>query len=213
MVTETEQNMSMENTETENTATGSGPGRRSRTIVAAGLALGLVAGAATSLAVGWPFAAGASTQTDAATQDVQDQGDDGRVEEGRPEGRMREILQSLVDDGTLTQEQVDSIVEVLQSARQDRHAGPMGDRDGGRVRGPIKKVLETAAFLLGLDVSELRDELKSGKTLAEIAEANGKSRQELIDALVAVGIDAATERLNEQIPRIVDGEIGPRHDS
>lgn len=206
-------------TETTNTASGSnGRGRRSRSIMAAGLALGLVAGAGASLAAGWPFAAGASTGTTDATQDIQDHGDDGQDERGRPEGRMQEILQSLVEDGTLTEEQVDAIVEALQSAREDRHAGPMGDRDrrhGPRMGdgGRIEKVLDTAAFFLGLDAQELRDELKSGKTLAEIAEANGKSRQELIDVLVAAGIEMATERLNDQVPRLVDGEIGPRHDS
>lgn len=203
---------------TENIETNTpGKGRRTRSIAAAGLAVGLVAGAGASVAAGWPFAAGASTQTANVTQDAEDHGDDALVEDGGPEGPMQEILQSLVDDGTLTQEQADAIVEALKAAREDMRVGPMGDRDGhrgpGRERGPVKKMLDTAASFLGLDAQELRDELRSGKTLAEIAEANGKSRQELIDALVAAGIDAATERLNEQIPRLVDGEIGPRHDS
>ena len=148
--------------------------------MAAGLTLGLVAGAGAGLAAGWPFAAGASTQSDSVTRDVRDHGDSAMVHEGEP--------------------------------------GPVGNRrphrgPGMERRHHVREILDTAATFLGLDAQELRAEMKSGKTLAEIAEANGSSRQELIDALVAAGIDAATERLNEQIPRLVDREVGPRHNS
>lgn len=216
--------MTTQTTETNAAAGGSnGRGRRSRSIMAAGLALGLVAGAGASLAAGWPFAAGASTQSASVTQDAEDHDDPAMVhdDESRPADIMQEVLQTLVDDGTLTQEQVDAIIEALTRAHDDMEVG--GDRDGHHGPGmggpgterrhPVREVLDTAATFLGLDAKELRAELKSGKTLAEIAEAHGKSRQELIDALVSAGIDAATERLNEQIPRLVDGEVGPRQDS
>lgn len=233
--------MTQQNTET-NTADGDprASGRRPRSIVAAGLALGLVAGAGASLAVGWPFAAGASTQGSTSEVAQEAEGRDGSPshddEVGR-QGVMYEVLQSLVDDGTLTREQLDAIVAALRNAHDMRNDGPKGDQDGRRGRGdadsgrhgpghhgpgrhergigrgPGRELMDTAATFLGLDAQELRSELKSGKTLAEIAEAQGKSRQDLIDALVSAGIDAATERLNERIPRLVDGDIGPRHDS
>lgn len=215
--------MTMETTDTK-TAEG-GSGRRSRTIMAAGLALGLVAGAGASLAAGWPFAAGASTQSAGVTQDAENHDDAAMVhdDESGPADMMQQVLQSLVDDGTLTQEQVDAIIEALTQAHDDMDAGPMGDRGGHHGPGmgglgmerrhPGREMLDTAATFLGLDAKELLAELKSGKTLAEIAEAHGKTRQELIDALVSAGVDAATERLNEQVPRLVDGEIGPRQDS
>lgn len=213
----------MKNTETK-VADGDSTGspRRSRSIVAAGLALGLVAGAGAGLAAGWPFAAGASTQSGASgtTQDAGDHGDAlmAHDEEAAPAEFVRTVLQSLVDDGTLTQGQVEAILGALKEAHDDSTDGPLKDGEGHRGRDakdrrPGRELLAAAAAFLGLDAGELRAELKSDKTLAEIAEARGKSRQELIDALVTAGIDSATERLNEMVPRLVDGEIGPRHDS
>ena len=49
---------------------------------------------------------------------------------------------------------------------------------------PMKRLLEPAAKLLGLSSQELRDELRSGKTLAELASDQGVSRDNLIAAVV-----------------------------
>lgn len=188
-------------------------GRRSRTLLAAGLAVGLVAGTGAGVAAGWPFAAGATTQN-ASTQAPEGV--------GKREAKLREVLQSLVDDGTLSQEQLDAVIGALEAARPDKDGGRKGrdGRDGpGHRKGKAgkfglhKDLRDAAAFVLGLDVEELGAELKSGKTLAEIAEAQGTSRQELIDALVAAAIDRATERATERIPLIVDGELGARKKS
>lgn len=235
IVTEREQEMTTETTETNSPGGGSKiAGRRSRTIMAAGLALGLVTGTGVSLAAGWPFAAGASSRGNGveasgrsnahdAPRDTEapDEEVDVHDDVADPASMLLEILQPLVDDGTLTQEQMDAVIEALSEAHDDMDAGPMGDADGhgspgmrgmghGRAGGAL---LAEAAKFLGLDMRELMAELKSGKTLAEIAEAHGKSRQELVDALVAGGIKVATERLNDQVSRFVDGEIGPRQNS
>lgn len=46
-------------------------------------------------------------------------------------------------------------------------------------------VLDAAASTLGIDTAALKDELKSGKTLGEIADARGVDRQKLLDAMSA----------------------------
>jgi hypothetical protein len=112
----------------------------------------------------------------------------------------------------------------MNEGYEDRHepgvehkfgAGHRGHRHhrgapGMGLRGDLVK---SAAELLGLTVEELREELRGGSTLAEIAQENGTSRQELIDGLTTTAIESMTERINELIPRIVDGEIGPKRNS
>ena len=92
------------------------------------------------------------------------------------ETRLRETLQALVDDGTLTEAQLDSVVEALGAA------GPMGGGGGHGMRGAG---LSTVAEILGLTEDEVRTAIEGGQTLAELADANGSSADELIDALVA----------------------------
>jgi hypothetical protein len=55
--------------------------------------------------------------------------------------------------------------------------------------------LDAAASFLGLTEAELRTQLEEGKSLAEVAEAEGKSVDGLVDALTA----AATERLEQAV--------------
>lgn len=93
-----------------------------------------------------------------------------------------------------------------------------GRGPGGRF-GASEEVLE----LLGLSDEELRTELQDGATLAEVAEAQGVERQELVDTIVAsmeerlaqavedgrLTQDEADERAadaEERAEAIVDGE-------
>lgn len=103
-----------------------------------------------------------------------------------------------------------------------------GDRGGRANRGGFRRVsLETAAKTLGMSVEDLRTQLKDGKTLAEVAEAQGVERQTLVDALTAQAIeridqavtdekltqeqaDEAKATLGEKIEKAVDGELGGR---
>ena len=55
--------------------------------------------------------------------------------------------------------------------------------------------LDTVASTLGLTVEEVRTAISNGQTLAQLAEANGSSGQELIDALVV----AAKAHLDEEV--------------
>jgi len=94
-----------------------------------------------------------------------------------PATHITEALQPLVDDGTLTDSQVAAVVDALQAARPDR--GPKGHR------GPGGPNLDTLAEVLGTDAQSLGEQLRSGQTLADIADANGVDTQSVVDAIVS----------------------------
>ena len=111
---------------------------------------------------------------------------------------VSEALDGLVADGTITQQQADAVDQALDEARPER--GPRGDRGHhgpfGRF-GPAGRGvgLEAAAEAIGIEQDALRDALRDGQTIAEVAEANGVDVQVVIDAMVA----AAQERIDEAI--------------
>jgi hypothetical protein len=175
-------NTESHNTESHNTESPEPPARRNRRSTAIGATAGLLGGGAIGLLVAMPTFTSAATQ-DPATADttevvVQD-GAGSETPDIEPGSRIRESLQDLVDDGTITAEQADAVAEHLASDLQDR-GGPRGRRhlhpgfDG-----------EVIAGLLGVDADTLRTELRSGKTVAEIATEQGVDPQTVIDALVA----------------------------
>jgi hypothetical protein len=74
--------------------------------------------------------------------------------------------------------------------------------------------LEPAAEYLGVEPEVLRSRLAEGESLAEIAEAEGKSVDGLVDALVAAVQDRVEDdreqlakRLRERIEALVEGEL------
>jgi len=71
------------------------------------------------------------------------------------------------------------------TAAPNRGATPHGERHFGR--GPGFRAAEGAvvAKAIGISETELRDQLRSGKTIAEVAKAHGVDVQKVIDALVA----------------------------
>lgn len=162
--------------------------RRIRNWTAAGLALGLIAGTGLSMTAASPFSAAASV--DSEIDDARDIARDGfRDGHGR-----RNALGGNFD-----------------SPRRERDGhGPMA---GIRREGMRTGLVEAASTFLDMSPEDLRAELRDGSTLASIAEEQGKSRDDLIAALLAGMIDSVTEKLNEFLPRLVDGELGPRRTS
>jgi hypothetical protein len=85
-------------------------------------------------------------------------------------------------------------------------------------------VLDVAAEVLGVDVTTLRDELRAGSTLAELAAVHDVEVDTLVDALVAdargrldqavadgrIGTDEAEARATEIEERITDLVNGER---
>ena len=119
----------------------------------------------------------AGAQDDVETPDA--------VEEtARPEAgeRIADALQGLVDDGTITQAQLDAVVETLADALPERgHVrGPRGFSGGADL-----------AEILGIDQADLREAIAGGQSLADVAAEQGVDTQDLIDAIV----DAAEERV------------------
>ncbi|HEX4435422.1 MAG TPA: hypothetical protein VH061_01380 [Solirubrobacteraceae bacterium] len=90
------------------------------------------------------------------------------------------------------------------------HGGRAGHRhahDGAR-----HGLLAVASGYLGIPASQIRSEIASGKTLAQIAAATpGKSEEGLVSALVAAGkqrLQSASTKLNERIQALVQGKPG-----
>jgi hypothetical protein len=101
-------------------------------------------------------------------------------DERRPEPRtyLREALQGLVDDGTLTEAQREAVVESLVEA------GPPGGVHHRRRHGP-GPALRAAAEAIGIERDALRRELRAGRTIADVAAAHDVDVQAVIDAIVA----------------------------
>lgn len=150
----------------------------------AGLAAGLLAGTGAGLILQMSGSAGASgvaisavtvpvetTATDTATDTTDD-----ATRAAARSARLQEVLKPLVDDGTITQAQADSVVTALAAA------GPIGGGHGGRGGGASLSVVATT---LGMTEAEVREAVSGGQTLAQLAEAKGSTGQALIDAILA----------------------------
>ena len=111
---------------------------------------------------------------------------------------LKARLQTLVDGGTLTSSQLDAVAAALEAAR------PMGGGHEGRGHGGDRgekrqEMLTTAADAIGITADELKTAIEGGQTIAQIAEANGKSVQSVIDALVAQASADLTQRITDMV--------------
>jgi hypothetical protein len=165
--------------------------RRNRRNSAIGVGAGLLGGGAVGLLMVMPsFSSAASnepTDTTVVVEDTSDTSastDSGTADDTAPDpgARLRQALQPLVDDGTITAAQADAVATQLAESFPGR--GGHGRGHHGPGGGPAFDG-EVLAGLLGIDVATLRTELQSGSTIAEIASAHGVDVQTVIDALVA----------------------------
>lgn len=134
-------------------------------------------------------------------------------------------LDAAVAAGTITKEQAD---ELKQRAKDNGGLPLFGPGRGGFElhHGLVRGVsLDAAATYLGLSQAELRTELESGKTLAEIATAHGKTAAGLklalsdaakssLDAAVTAGkltraqADELLTRLESRLDDLIAGKVG-----
>ena len=137
-------------------------------------------------------------------------------ERPEPGALLREALDPLVTDGTITSDQADAVAAHLAESRPDR-PGRHGPRDR------FAKVSEATTELLGLEPDELFEQLRDGNSLADIAEAQDVDVAVLIQTLVdeaeahitaavdegKLSADEAAERLatlEERVTARVNGE-------
>ena len=196
--------------------------KRSRTIAAifsAGVLGAGILGSAAMAAVPANISSGASAY-DAPASVVLGERDPGRRAEV-----MTRVLQGLVEKGVITKDQAEQIARAFAAAAERK--GEDGER-GDHVKRFLGHAMKTSAEYLGLTGEQLKEQLKSGKSLAKIAATTpGKSRDGLIAALTNAAeaqIKAALEagkitpaqaeeartRLTVAIVKLVDREPGER---
>ena len=146
----------------------------SKGMAATAIAASTLGGVAAGAAFFTPTVAGAQDEVEETTEST---------------SRLSDALQGLVDDGTITDSQRDAVVDTLETAR-DELRGERGDRGprGQRGFGGAGVVAE----ILGLDGTEIREALQGGATIADLAEQQGVSTDDIVDAMVA----QAEERVN-----------------
>jgi AraC-like DNA-binding protein len=107
-----------------------------------------------------------------------------------------EELELRVADGTITQEMADQIRDRIENGDALLPFSGFGPGHHHGHRGDLAGVTsDELATFLGIDTETLRSDRESGQTLAEIAEAAGKSR----DELKAFITDELTTSLNEKV--------------
>lgn len=116
---------------------------------------------------------------------------------------LKQALENRVDAavaaGRLTQAQADALKAEIEAG----NVPLLGFGGGPEVQGHVFG-LDAAATYLGLTQDELRTALESGKSLAQVAQDEGKS----VDGLVAALVAAAKERLDADVAagRLTDAQ-------
>ena len=179
------------------------PENRTRRFAVLGLTAGLIGGGAIGLVATMPSITSASGDT-ASVVALQDDGtEDSATTDIDRSDRIREVLQTLVDDETISADQADAVAAHLaeQVPARDGRRGGKGFPGRGVARDAVVEVI-------GVDAETLRDELRAGNSLADIAEANGVE----VDAVIDVLVDAAAERLETAVAneRLTDDEAADR---
>lgn len=144
---------------------------------------------------------------------------------GRRTEHMTRVLQGLVEKGVITKDQAEQIARAFAAAAERK--GDDGERREHAKRF-LGSVMKTSAEYLGLTGEQMKEQLKSGKSLAKIAATTpGKGRDGLIAALtnaaeaeikaaLAAGkiapaqAEEARTRLTVAIVKLVDREPGER---
>ena len=182
-------------------------------------------------ATGTVAASRALTADDERRAVLDDAADRLGVEPSELEGALRDALKARVDtaveEGRLTEEQGVELKTRIDSGEMQflRGLGKPGPGRFGHFHHFARfPAVRAAADYLGLEEDELRERLRDGDTLAEIAKAEGEAVDGLVDALVAdaekrlddavaagkltrAQADELADRLDERMTDLVNGEL------
>lgn len=121
-------------------------------------------------------------------------------------------LETAATNGRITQERADAIAGKLPETIKafvegTRPSGLRGKAGRGPGRGPH---LEAAARAIGISTEDLRAAVKSGKSIAEVAEDKGVAPQTVIDAVIAerrAQVQSRLDKLPERVKAMVARKI------
>jgi hypothetical protein len=159
----------------------------------------IVVGAATLLAATGAGAAVAASQDSSPSSESKAVIDDAAKQLGIPSSKLSDALKQALSDrvdaavaaGRMTKAEGDALKARIQSNDFPLFGGP--HRGFGHF-GFIGR-LEAAAGYIGITEAQLRTELESGKSLAQVAQAHGKT----VDGLIAALVAAAKEKLDKAV--------------
>lgn len=202
----------------------------------------ILAAALSAVAGGSAVAIGATVNGEAKKAEAEVLGDAAKqlgVQSGDLRRALADALNSQLDKavkaGALTQAQADAIKRrraesgTILPGRALGAPGPRGGRGhrlGAGGRGHRGASIEAAAKALGLTRAQLHEQLRAGKTIAELAKSGGKDLADVkaamktaivdrLDAdvkagrLTAARRDKIVEGLDARIDSKVDGKMGP----
>lgn len=130
----------------------------------------------------------------------------------------KDRVERAASDGRITREQADELIERIESGERVGH-GFRGGHGGGPGRGFGGGATAGVAEALGLEADAVREAFRDGQSLSEYAESQGKTRDEVIDAIKKSITERAEENgmeppdaeaLNELAERLADREGGKR---
>ncbi len=115
-----------------------------------------------------------------------------RVEKPKPPlPKLEEILEKLVVEGKLSATQREAILAAVKQFTDKAE----DQRPAFHWKGHLEGYLKTAATFLGKDEKDVLAALREGKSLAELAAAQGKTREDLIAAISAPANAKVSEAL------------------
>src|SRR5829696_8196391 len=152
------------------------------------------------------------------------------VEPAKLSAALENAIEADVADGRMTKERGEAMKARIEAGDYPLldAASRFGEFEPGRLHRHVElRGLDAAASYLGVTEEQLRTEIASGKSLAEVAKAKGKPVDGLVDALVADAktkiaaavtagrlsqgeADRLTASLEEHVTELVNSNIAPR---